>query len=330
MASDAQPLPQPADASARGGEQPEGSAAGASTLGAAFNMLCVVIGTGMLQLPYGLRQSGWLGLPLLLLMSAMACYTAVVLGSSLGLARQCLVLRIQDYPPIERTTVSSPASSEASTITVGGALAAGTPLLVQSPVRNRNRSEAAPVTAAQHSVDAAAAQIRSYGDIGHEAFGWFGRWFVVVQMHLTLLLVGTIYHLLTSINLVDLLSTNESNWLGETRSVLLVGGLLWFHVFLKTLSEVAVISYFNMMISVALLVVVISQAVTHPPTAPVSHTFLTAEIRSFGSAFASFGFACVPGPARKLQLRLRTQSACDIVRFQPFYPTCRADMACIR
>lgn len=51
-----------------------------TTLGAGFNMVCTVVGTGLLQLPYGLSLAGWAGVPLLILMAAMAAYTAHVLG----------------------------------------------------------------------------------------------------------------------------------------------------------------------------------------------------------------------------------------------------------
>ena len=40
----------------------------------------------------------------------------------------------------------------------------------------------------------------TYGDIGMATFGRAGRLFVNVQMHVTLLMVATIYHLLAALN----------------------------------------------------------------------------------------------------------------------------------
>lgn len=286
---------QSADALPAGSEEQGEAGAGgegqSSTAGAAFNMLCVVVGTGLLQLPYGVSQSGWIGVPLLVMMAAMACYTAVILGKCLHLARARAVEGLEEDTAGGSCGLPSPASSsDRSTIVIGGALAAGTPLLVQSPVRRR--PPAIPMTGATAAASAAAcAHIRSYGDIGHCAFGLVGRWFVVVQMHLTLVMVGTIYQLLASINLLQMVSPGSVGWLDETRSALLLGGLLWFHVFLTTLSEVAVLSYLNICINVALLAVVIAQATTHPPSNPPSHVLIGPNTRAFGSAFASFGFA---------------------------------------
>jgi vesicular inhibitory amino acid transporter len=256
-------------------------------------MLCVVVGTGLLQLPHGVSQSGWIGVLLLVMMAAMACYTAVILGKCLHLARARAVERLDEEAAGAGSALPSPASSsDTSTNTIGGALAAGTPLLVHQPVHPVRRPAAVPATIATAGAPAAtSAPIRSYGDIGHAAFGPVGRWFVVVQMHLTLVMVGTIYQLLTSINLIDVVSPGSDSWLTETRSALLLGGFLWFHVFLTTLSEVAILSYLNICINVALLAVVIAQAMAHPPAHPPSHALLGPNARTFGSAFASFGFA---------------------------------------
>uniref|UniRef100_A0A7S4BSW3 Amino acid transporter transmembrane domain-containing protein n=1 Tax=Chrysotila carterae TaxID=13221 RepID=A0A7S4BSW3_CHRCT len=72
---------------------------------------------------------------------------------------------------------------------------------------------------------------------------------------------------------------------------LLVAAIVWLHVFLKTLGEVAVVSYFNMCVNVSLLVIVIASSLSHPPTTPPHTTFVVTDAMSFGSAFASFGFA---------------------------------------
>lgn len=170
-----------------------------STVGAGFNMVCTVVGTGLLQLPFGLSLAGWVGVPLLVLMALMAAYTARVLGLCFGMLRQ-------------RQT-DGLLSEEATT------------------------------------------RAKTYGDVGEAAFGAVGRWFVTVQMHLTLIMVATIYHLLAMLN-VHWLSRGA---IGLDASALLVGLLLWLHVWLQTLGDVALLSYANVSINAALLAVVIAE-----------------------------------------------------------------------
>jgi len=51
----------------------------ASSLLASYNVICTVVGTGLLQLPYGLEESGWIGVGILLGVALVASYTAVML-----------------------------------------------------------------------------------------------------------------------------------------------------------------------------------------------------------------------------------------------------------
>ena len=125
-----------------------------STLGAAFNILCTVVGTGLLNLPAGFAQSGWVGAPMLVIMCTMAGYTA------------CVLIKCFKY--------------------IGGKES------VTGELQN----------VLMDDVVGSSGSAETYGDIGQAAFGAFGRWFVVVQMHLTLCMVGTIYHLLAAINLI--------------------------------------------------------------------------------------------------------------------------------
>jgi len=141
----------------------------------------------------------------------------------------------------------------------------------------------------QQLVSAEAGPI-SYGDVGQAALGSTGRWFVTVQMHVTLVGVATIYHLLAALNISSLLS-GAAEWITMEWCVLLVAVIVWLHVFLKTLGEVAIVSYFNIAINVALLCTVLVTALQRPPEhAPVTRAFTT-DPMAFGSAFASFGFA---------------------------------------
>lgn len=113
-------------------------------------------------------------------------------------------------------------------------------------------------------------------------------------MYSTLVLVGTIYHLLAATNLHDLTSPHQSptseEYVSTQRTcVLLLAGVLWLHVMLKTLSEVAALSYFNISVNLALLLIVLYEATTHPPITPPTHTILqSAHPLDFAEAFAAF------------------------------------------
>lgn len=208
----------------------------APTLGSAFNVLCTVVGTGLINLPKGFAQSGWIGVPLLTLMGIMAGYTAKILVD-------CM-----QYFGNGQKSLQDPLMEE------------------EDEAGGEHRSP-------------------SYGDIGQAAFGTFGRWFVTIQMHLTLTMVGCIYHLLAALNLSDLLS------ISQPIAVLIVAGVVWFHVFLHTMSEVAILSYFNFSINVALAIVVVYCTVTHAPEEKAHTDFVIADGLSLGGAFASFGFS---------------------------------------
>jgi amino acid permease len=53
---------------------------GSSTLHTAFNVICTVVGAGLLSLPKALAASGWVGVAILVLMGVMAAYTGVIIG----------------------------------------------------------------------------------------------------------------------------------------------------------------------------------------------------------------------------------------------------------
>jgi amino acid permease len=155
--------------------QPRGGTS--STLGAAFNILCTVVGTGLLNLPAGFAQSGWVGVPFFVVMCTMAGYTA------------CVLIKCFDYIGTRHH-----ATGEApSDLTEGDA--------------------------------ASAPKRETYGDIGQAAYGACGRWFVTVQMHLTLVMVATIYHLLAAINLRNLFPQ-----LSQPAAVMLVAATVFGYV----------------------------------------------------------------------------------------------------
>lgn len=61
------------------GEQEARRVGKASSFFASYNVICTVVGTGLLQLPYGLYESGWIGVGILFGMCLIATYTATVL-----------------------------------------------------------------------------------------------------------------------------------------------------------------------------------------------------------------------------------------------------------
>eukprot|EP00735_Rhodelphis_limneticus_P006553 TRINITY_DN1896_c0_g1::TRINITY_DN1896_c0_g1_i1::g.14035::m.14035 TRINITY_DN1896_c0_g1::TRINITY_DN1896_c0_g1_i1::g.14035 ORF type:complete len:448 (-),score=116.99,sp/F4J1Q9/AVT1I_ARATH/28.05/4e-29,Aa_trans/PF01490.13/3.2e-53,PetM/PF08041.6/1.3e+02,PetM/PF08041.6/0.48,PetM/PF08041.6/9.3e+03 TRINITY_DN1896_c0_g1_i1:281-1624(-) len=54
-----------------------------SNFRSSVNIFCTVIGAGVLQLPYGLQQSGWIGVPMFVILFIMATYTAIIIGRML-------------------------------------------------------------------------------------------------------------------------------------------------------------------------------------------------------------------------------------------------------
>jgi len=103
-------------------------------------------------------------------------------------------------------------------------------------------------------------------------------------------MVATIYHLLAALNI---------HWLCKidlAPSALLIACVIWFHVFVKSLGELAVLSYANLAINFTLLIVVIVETLSHPPSswqppATAQHDLIVSDVMSVGGAFASFGFA---------------------------------------
>merc|ERR1719433_987337 len=70
----------------------------------------------------------------------------------------------------------------------------------------------------------------TYGDIGEAAFGTAGRVFVNLQMHVTLVMVATVYNLVAGMNLLTIFSS--VSWLTPEIAIVSVAVVAWFHVFL--------------------------------------------------------------------------------------------------
>merc|ERR1712066_662025 len=117
-----------------------------------------------------------------------------------------------------------------------------------------------------------------------------GRVFIEVQMHVSLVMVATVYNLLGGLNLIDIVGSSVE-WLTPEVSIALVALAMWFHVFLKSLGEVAAVSAINTVIALGLAVVIVVQAVLHPPASPPQTTFIVTDPLSLGGGFATFIYA---------------------------------------
>merc|ERR1712060_165729 len=130
----------------------------------------------------------------------------------------------------------------------------------------------------------------TYGDIGQAAFGLPGRVFIEVRMHVSLVMVATVYNLLGGLNLIDIVGSSVE-WLTPEISIALVAMVMGLHVFLKSLGEVAAVSAINTVVTLGLAVVILVEALLHPPANPPSTTLIVTEPLSLGGGFATFIFA---------------------------------------
>merc|ERR1712060_665467 len=130
----------------------------------------------------------------------------------------------------------------------------------------------------------------TYGDIGQAAFGLPGRVFIEVQMHVSLVMVATVYNLLGGLNLIDIVGSSVE-WLTPEISIAPVAMVMWLHVFLKSLGEVAAVSAINTVVTLGLAVVILVEAVLHPPANPPRTTFIETDPMTWGGGFATFIFA---------------------------------------
>jgi len=206
-----------------------------STLGAGFNCYCTLVGTGLLQVAYGVAQTGWLGAGVFLAMGVMSGYTAITLIRCVDLIRS---IQVRDA-----------------------------------------------------KVGARSAVVDTYGDIGEAAFGRVGKWCVELQMHCVLVMVSTIYNMLAGLNLLEIAPSSWDEWLTPELSTILCSLIMWLHVFLKTLGEVAAVSAVNAIITTGLAVVVMVEALRHPPAESPHTTLMVPDIMKVGTGFASFCMA---------------------------------------
>ena len=69
---------------------------GVSNSAALFHVVCVIAGTGILQLPYALKQSGWIGVPMMIMAASVNEYTGRLLIECLYVNNR----RLSGYPEI--------------------------------------------------------------------------------------------------------------------------------------------------------------------------------------------------------------------------------------
>ncbi|KAI8929207.1 transmembrane amino acid transporter protein-domain-containing protein [Entophlyctis helioformis] len=194
-------------------------ASGASNNEALYHIVCVIAGTGILQIPYALRLSGWIGLPVLLFAAIVNDYTGKLLV-------RCL------YHHGQRIN--------------GG-----------------------------------------YPDIGRIAFGSVGEG--IVQVFYNTILVGCtcLYLILAGMNLETLVGVlDQKAWILVCSAVILVPFIL-----MRTLKEVAIISFFGAFASIVVVIIVVALGIIEFPeyNGRVEHTMF--DFAKFPYALGTFSFS---------------------------------------
>jgi len=198
---------------------------GASVWHSAFNICCTVVGVGLLDLPYALAQSGWIGIALMVVMAMFATYTAIIL------------------------------------------------------IRPFRRPE-----------ELTSEKLETYGDLGHLALGPFGRYTVEVFQHVTLVGAATVFLVLSSSFLLSLVPQLESTkW-----ATLVLVGVVYGHVFLKTLKEIGILSAFNLSVAVFLVVVVVIEAIRNRDASAEHDIIRLGPTLAVSFANISFAFSVHP------------------------------------
>ncbi|KAK9721637.1 hypothetical protein K7432_003264 [Basidiobolus ranarum] len=192
-----------------------------SNLGAYFNLVCIMAGTGILQLPLCLMEGGWIGILSILLCATIVYYTG-------NLLIKCLY------------------------------------------------------------VDGI--RLNSLPEVGEAAFGPIGKKIVTFFTWTILFGSSALFLILAATNLTALCSSFLPNW-DETTWVIVCALVTWLpFVLMKTLKEVAILSFFGAFSTVIMVVVIIVLGIIDlPANLSNSHTF--ANIGAFPSVLAAIGFS---------------------------------------
>jgi len=113
---------------------------------------------------------------------------------------------------------------------------------------------------------------------------------VSIVNYVALVMVGVFYNLLAGLNLASI-APESWEWLTPDSAIVLAACVMWLHVFLKTLGEVAVVSAVNTVLSLALAAAVVVESLRHPPTEPPQREMVVLNMLQFGGGFASFSMA---------------------------------------
>ncbi|KAK9721372.1 hypothetical protein K7432_003479 [Basidiobolus ranarum] len=192
-----------------------------SNWGAYFNLVCIMAGSGVLQLPFCLRQGGWIGLGSIALCSYIAYYSGILLI-------KCL------YVDGKR--------------------------------------------------------LNNFSEVGQVAFGNSGR--ALVNFFTGSMLFGSsaLFFILASINLRQLFQEALPSW-KVTHWIVICTVMIWPpFVFMKTLKEVAILSFFGAFATVIMVfIVVVTGFMDLPNYLDSTHEYM--NLFAFPSVLASVGFS---------------------------------------
>lgn len=191
---------------------------GISNWEAGYHIVCVIAGTGLLQIPYAFSKAGWIGIVFLMVSAGVNIYTG-------GMIIDCLYANDKE--------------------------------------------------------------LEGYPDIGREAFGKYG--YLVVSVCYNTAMCGTVclYLILAGMNLAELIGYfSERNWIIVISMMILIPFLS-----VKTLKEVAVVSFLGSCASVAVVTIVSVVGYMDYDNYVGKVTHQIANPREFGSVLATLSFA---------------------------------------
>ena len=199
-------------------EMVDGEVGKSSSLSAVYNVVCCIVGAGVLGIPYAIAKIGWAGAPLVLICGVWGAYTGILLG---------------------RCTVYDPS-------------------------------------------------LKTYGDIGMKAMGWWGKFIVVACQVGTCVGAGILYIVLAGQNFHQLFE-NLVPQMGVSVWMVISGVLALPLTYFKTMHELAIMSLFGVLTSVLTVIVVIIETFINPINA--NHSYGGVDFQGVLTGFATIVFA---------------------------------------
>lgn len=230
---------------------------------ASFNIITIVMGVGVLNLPSGVSASGWFGVIVIAMMGLACAYTSAIIA-------HCM------YAPSPIPKTYNKVEKEDEDEANFESLSPFSPLRMKGEPR--------------HS---------SYTEIAEAAFGIPARIFVAFQVHLTLIGVSTIFLILAAsflndmIEIIQLLQGIEVPvaYFTTTEATLIVAAVLWFHVWFDNLTQLGNLSFLSVLATILLVVAVIVDVfVNVDPDNRGDHVFVTKDL-GFWTSFVAFAFS---------------------------------------